>query len=531
MKKTYSNVDDELHLGNIQTTSRNVRGNQDRRLTRLESLERPCSLLLSQVAVDAANTDTLSAQKVFNAGSLLLVQAKDEDAIILSASALLVLLEDLQQAKLLILGVDNLDALGDADVGLQLDAAALGLLAAAANGDAGGLNHEGGRERLHGHGPGGGEHEGLALLARGAAAENLLDVVLEALVEHAVGLVEDDKLGAGQHDGVVGHEVLEAAGRSDNDVGAAANQRALVVLGGAAVEADALEAQQRGEGGQLLVRLHGELAGRRDNDGLGAALADGGHSLDARQRKRHGLSGARLGDTHDVAAGEGERPGGGLDRGRGLVVGKGRLLLRQQLRGRQLGKLEDRAQGGEAGLGVGDGDLVGGQEGVNVGLGQVRQDVGLDVGCVGLGGLAGDGAALGGLFLFRLFGLFFDGGGSIAGFVVLVLLLLGLLEASLLLLTGLFGGLFRRLVLVADISRRVLVLFLLLLLLGLLVLLILLLLYRRNLAIDNLGLFDGASLVALGEHMFRSGHFCIYFPGVYVNDSIPGYVDNQRRKE
>ncbi len=143
------------------------------------------------------------------------------------------------------------------------------------------------------------------------AAQDLVDLRLEAHVEHPVGLVEDEDRDRVERDQAAIHQVLEPAGRRDEHV------RGLG-LGGlgrdrhAAVDGRDLEPAHLAEIGEDLGHLHGELAGRDENQRAGAAVA-GLHLLDDRDRKGERLAGARRGLGEDVMAGERGRDRTGLD--------------------------------------------------------------------------------------------------------------------------------------------------------------------------------------------------------------------------
>ncbi len=272
--------------------------------------------------MDAGDAEALLLEEVLDADGLLLVQAEDENAIVL-AFPLLRLLEELEQPVLLIPRIDHLDRLGDARVGLELYSA-IGVSAGvaipagsrpAADGDlTGSFMKPSARSRtLVGQVA---VNMSVCLAPPlGALAEDELDVVFEALVQHAIGLIEDDKGGLGEREGAVGEEVLEASWRGHDDVRTAVmvppllrlpkQQLALVVFAGPAIDANRRQARgggQRADGG---VRLHGELSRRRHDDGHGV-----GHMgllllrpvprarsqrLDTRQRKGERLARPRLG--------------------------------------------------------------------------------------------------------------------------------------------------------------------------------------------------------------------------------------------
>ena len=144
------------------------------------------------------------------------------------------------------------------------------------------------------------EEHGLAVLRD--PADDALDLRLEAHVEHAVGLVEDEDLDRVEREHLPLDEILKPARRRDDDV------RALEALrlrsdGGAAVGDADPDALRRGEGLDRVGDLERELAGRYEDESLGG-LAVAGDPLDERDPESDCLarSGRRL--CKDVTSGE-----------------------------------------------------------------------------------------------------------------------------------------------------------------------------------------------------------------------------------
>ena len=151
--------------------------------------------------------------------------------------------------------------------------------------------------------------------------EDATDVADEAHVEHAVGLVEDEDLDGGQVDGALADVVEQATGRGDDDVRPEAQ---------GAAPAGRTRRRRRsrwsgcpsgdhrcGRSPRPGARAHGSGRGRGRGCGGGRAgsLLGLAEALQHRQHERGRLAGARLGAGHEVAAGEDERDGLGLDRG------------------------------------------------------------------------------------------------------------------------------------------------------------------------------------------------------------------------
>ncbi len=133
-------------------------------------------------------------------------------------------------------------------------------------------------------------------------ADDPLDLRLEAHVEHAVRLVEDEDLDVVEGDHLPLDEVLKPPGRRDDDV------RALEPLGlrpdwRAAVGDTDPDALRGSEGLDRVGHLERELPGRHEHESLGG-LTVSGDPLDERDSESDCLarSGRRL--CKDVASGE-----------------------------------------------------------------------------------------------------------------------------------------------------------------------------------------------------------------------------------
>ena len=131
------------------------------------------------------------------------------------------------------------------------------------------------------------------------APEDLLDLRLEAHVEHPVGLVEDEDADAVEREHAAVEEILEPAGCRDEDVGAARALR-LGAERRAAVDRRDAKPLRRGECRDLGGDLKGELA-RRHEDERRRRVARL-RPLDDRNRERERLARARRRLREDVAA-------------------------------------------------------------------------------------------------------------------------------------------------------------------------------------------------------------------------------------
>ena len=159
------------------------------------------------------------------------------------------------------------------------------------------------------------------------------DVVDEAHVEHAVGLVEHQPRRLGQDHVLLADQVGEPARRGDQHVDARRDLADLAEARDAAEHQRGRDMRALGQHAERFVDLHGELAGRNQHQRarrLGAALGAERDDLGQdRQREGRGLAGAGLGDAQNVAAGELRRNGLDLDRlGFGVAGGNGGLEQR-----------------------------------------------------------------------------------------------------------------------------------------------------------------------------------------------------------
>ena len=104
-----------------------------------------------------------------------------------------------------------------------------------------------------------GEEEGLSFLR--AFEEDTADIREEAHVEHAVGFVEDDELGAIQSQGALAEVVEEAAGSSDHDIDAAGEGFPLWPVPDPTVDQTDAKLGIATEFQEVVVGLLGELPG------------------------------------------------------------------------------------------------------------------------------------------------------------------------------------------------------------------------------------------------------------------------------
>ena len=158
----------------------------------------------------------------------------------------------------------------------------------------------------------------------GRGLEDGVEILGEAHVEHLVGFVQDQHVEPIQLQRAAPDVVERAAGRGDDDVGAALERADLLEHRRAAVERE----DRQPAAARVLVHglgdLHGQLARRHEDEAVGAAPVVGAESardaVQHRQRERRRLARAGCGLREQVAPLEQQRNRLALDRRRLLVA-------------------------------------------------------------------------------------------------------------------------------------------------------------------------------------------------------------------
>jgi len=253
-------VDNDVHVVDVDTAGNEIGGDEDAGVAVAEVVHDLLTLALGHVGVDGGDgvvglVELLGHVVDLSAGV-------DEDDGLGNGDGLVEVHEGLELVVLLDGDVELLDAIQGE-----------GLLA---DEDAGRVAHEllGELEDVAGHGGGEEAHLDVA----GHEAEDLVDLLLEALGEHLVGLVEDHELHHVGAEGTTLHDVEDTAGGADGDDGAALDLLDVVLDAGAADEGLAELVVGLGEvvadAGEDLVGLDGEFAGGGEDEGLERLLAE-----------------------------------------------------------------------------------------------------------------------------------------------------------------------------------------------------------------------------------------------------------------
>ena len=302
-------VDDMRDVRHVDAARGNIGGNEDARPARGKRLEGGLTGILALVAVDGRRLVPVDGEVLRDAIGAVLGTREDDDPLERRIG------EERVELVALLLGVGEDHLLVDGDDGgcrrRRLDADRLVQQRRRELGDL--VRH------------GGGEHRGLA--ARTDGGGNRLHRADEAHVEHAVGLVEHQPAGLVEAQLAIIDEILEPAGRGDDDIDAAGDLGHLRRPRNAAQHQHGAEPGAIGEHAQHFVDLNGELTGRREDQRAGrhrrgTALELGEPGKD-RQAEGRGLARARLGNAHDVPAFQLRPDGLCLDRRGGVEAGLG----------------------------------------------------------------------------------------------------------------------------------------------------------------------------------------------------------------
>ncbi len=174
------------------------------------------------------------------------------------------------------------------------------------------IPHEAARERHDRAGHRGGEEHRVARRRR--QREQLLDVGEEPEIEHLVGLVEHHLAHLSEVEEPLVREIEQTPRRADDDLRPGPELLDLALVRLAAVDRhDGGRTILRGQL-EILVDLHGELAGRHDHERLHAGCRIGSDALQQREAEAEGLAGAGLRLADDVLPRERERDRLLLDR-------------------------------------------------------------------------------------------------------------------------------------------------------------------------------------------------------------------------
>jgi len=244
-------VDDELYLLDINTSSKDVGGDEDSDGSLSELLHDNVTLGLVHIAhhgVDGVLVLSHESGKLLNT----LLGVAEDDALVDVHSGIQ-LVEDVVLPGLLLNSNVELSDTFKGQLGLV-------------NQNSDGVVHEvlGELEGLGGKG--GGEKGDLDIL--GKVLENLLNLVSEADLEHLISLVHDEQLEVVSLEDSSLQEVEHSSGSSNNDVDAVLNVLDALLHAGSTDTGVDLDAEVLSESVDDKSDLNSELSGGGDNEGL-----------------------------------------------------------------------------------------------------------------------------------------------------------------------------------------------------------------------------------------------------------------------
>ena len=288
-------VDDILKPLHVDAAACDIGRDHDLNLAVAERVEHLEALVLVHVAGEHLDGDTAHAERVVDVLGRRLAVAEDD------RPRLRVERDVVEENGELVLRLDDVDDLLHrvGRVGLGLD---LGLV---------GRFHPVHREAHHGVVQRRGVEHRRALLLRRQVAHYAPDVGDEAHVEHAVGLVDDERVDVRKVDDVRLHEVEETTGRRDKKVdGSRLDLVALAVVVHSTVNRERPEPRVLADCVGVLADLYDELARRRDDERARSAalfravLWRAEVAREDRDEERGSLAGTCLRLAGDVLPGE-----------------------------------------------------------------------------------------------------------------------------------------------------------------------------------------------------------------------------------
>eukprot|EP00968_Pinguiococcus_pyrenoidosus_P011761 scaffold977_cov253-Pinguiococcus_pyrenoidosus.AAC.22 len=293
-------VDHLRDSADIEATGRHVGRDEDGRLAALERLQRILALALGAVSVNRGRREAGATQVLLNVVRGALGFHEDED------EALVDRVQKINEDAILVARLHPLHALRHV----------LGGGADSTDGQENVVEHEITGKLLNLSRKSGTEHECLAI--RGPRHVLLFhdapDLRLEAHVQHAVGLVENQETAALEAHAAALEHVHEASGRRHQEITAALAVRGLRAEVRTAVDDHRSDARPIAKPLRLFVDLRRELSGRGEDERHGARLVPPArgrrvrravleHGADEREEEASRLPRARLRACHEVSAG------------------------------------------------------------------------------------------------------------------------------------------------------------------------------------------------------------------------------------
>ncbi len=285
-------------FNHTDTTGSDISCNHDWRLSGLELVQNPISLVLLLVSVDGECWPSVLAKEARDVISDTLGSGEDKDLVLLVLHDLLHVLGHL--VALLELR-DDFDNLGNAVVGRKLKRTDV---------DLNEVVLEIGGKSAHLLRPGSGPHASLSVWSN--LSEDLANLWLETHVQHAVSFIEN-QVGNATKVGLSGLKHIDKTSWGSNDdldtLGEVAD---LSTLWNTTVNAGVANAGRLSEFAHLLLNLDSKLTGwGKDKNNWSITWCEEWLGIDVNnswQAVGKGFSGSSLGNTDDVTTGEGHWP-------------------------------------------------------------------------------------------------------------------------------------------------------------------------------------------------------------------------------
>ena len=277
-------VDDEGNLLDIDTTGKEVSGDEDTGRSGTELLHDNITLGLVHVTVHGRDGEVTSSELVGEPVDLSAGVAEDDG--LGDGDGLVQVGESVELPVFLLNG--NVELLDTFEGKLVL-----------LDEDTDGVAHELGGNLKDVLRHGSGQKNDLGGL--GQKLEDVVDLLGETTGQHLVGLVEDEHLHVvGLKDTALDH-VLDTAGSTDNDLRAVLKGLHVVTDGGTTNAGVALDVHEVTDGDDDLLDLLGQLAGGGENESL-AGLDGGVDLLEGGDREGSGFTRTRLSLCDDIVA-------------------------------------------------------------------------------------------------------------------------------------------------------------------------------------------------------------------------------------
>lgn len=318
------------NVGDIQASSSDGSGDQNRGSSVSEHFQSSLSVSLRSVSVNGGGGEVLALQNITEVIGTSLGLDEDQGQALASGR------ENVEQSRDLVSILNILDLLGDV----------LGGGTDTADRQEDVVLEEVSGQHLDVPGKGGGEHEGLSLVNVGhaGALDDGSDLGLETHIEHSVGLIKDKVLDVLQRDLASVDQIDESTGSSNKEVAASLNVSHLLANVGTTVDDARSDPGSVGELLGLVVDLRHKLSGGSKHKGSGVGLLvhvsrasrlwGGGGTVEEGlgqngEEESSGLTRTGLGTGHQVSASSNNGDRVLLDGG-GLVVSS-KLDVSQQV--------------------------------------------------------------------------------------------------------------------------------------------------------------------------------------------------------